>query len=177
MCPAQASGVRRSRSKGLQDKTKRLDPPREEKKQSLVASRSNGGCTICVLLGRKAEPTARQLQACMAFCLNNNRQNSARCAVLWPYCGRIPLPTIPPFTVQGVDVSCTCTWLCTWPTRYLRMHYARNSLSIPCHKAQQQACCIGEPIFCVVERLPVTARDCPFRRARVFDDGAIPESD
>ena len=66
-----------------QDKTTRSSARREEAIPSRVEVERS--CIICVLLGRKAEPTARQLQACMAFCLNNNRQNSARCAVLWPY--------------------------------------------------------------------------------------------
>ena len=138
--------VRRSRS-ARQDKTTRPSARREEGIPSRV--KVERSCIICVLLGRKAEPTARQLQACMAFCLNNNRQNSARRAVPWS-------------TVQGREyVIYMCTWLCTWPTRYLRTRCAGNSLSIPCRKAQQQACCIGEPIFTLSSDSPVTPRDCP----------------
>lgn len=136
--------VRRSWSEGLQDKTKRLDPPCEEKKESLVASGSDGAAIICVLLGRKAEPTARQLQAC----LNNNRQNSARRAVPWS-------------TVQGREhVIYLCAWLCTWPTGYLhalRQELPLNSLS----QGAAAACCIGEPIFTLSSDSPVTPRDCP----------------
>ena len=155
-CPGQRGQEISVQGTAGQDKTTRSSARREEAIPSRVEVERS--CIICVLLGRKAEPTARQLQACMAFCLNNNRQNSARCAVLWPYCGRTPLPTISPFTVQGRGyLIYLCTWLCTWPTRYLRMRCARNSLSIPCHKAQQ-ACCIGEPIFVLSSDFP---RDCP----------------
>ena len=114
--------VRRSWSEGLQDKTKRLDPPCEEKKESLVASGSNGAAIICVLLGRKAEPTARQLQACML-----EQQPTEQ---------RAPCRTGP--LSKGANMSYTCVHGCVHGLLGTCTRCARNSLSIPCRKAQQQ---------------------------------------
>jgi hypothetical protein len=132
--------VRRSRSEGLRDKTKRLDPPREEKKESLVASRSNGAASSAsCLVGKQSRQRGS---------LNNNRQNSARRAVPWS-------------TVQGREhVIYLCAWLCTWPTGYL--HALRQGLSLnSLSQGAAAACCIGEPIFTLSSDSPVTPRDCP----------------